>query len=503
MAGISAAKRLKELGHTNFQIIEGSDRVGGRMKDVKMGNFTSELGAQWIHSLGSNPIYKLAKDFDLLTVKQDYDDIVVYNSTGHDVTYLVGRVQQKFEKAATILDKIFALILKYDKPDTSLKAGLTMAGWHPQTPLDNLIEYFNVGADDASPTEYISLKFGDQDTYLTHGNEDDILVKDPRGYSHLVRSLMKTYLKENDDRLILNKIVTEISYTDNSITVRTQDNHTFTGDYAIVTFSLGVLQQNLVKFTPSLPFWKRESVSQFKMVVFYHVHLQFPEVFWDNRVLILYSGTRKGYFTTWQNIDKVHPGSKALYASVIDEEAKRLDHLADDQIKAEALAVLSKMYPNIKIPNPTNFFMEKWYSNPLFKGSYTAWPTGYSNDTYKGLCAPVGRLYFAGEAYEFKHFGYVHGAYYSGRRTAEQVVTCDKNIFKCEKYVPLYLSKGCKYQSADNFDKNAKIDDGSCVFTSALSAGGTNQVNFIVRFVPYLYYFYCIFRNNGYSPVIR
>ncbi|KAJ8308859.1 hypothetical protein KUTeg_013733 [Tegillarca granosa] len=486
MAGISAAKRLDELGHTNFQIIEGSNRVGGRIKEVKIGNFTSELGAQWIHSLGSNPIYKLATDFGLLTLKQDYDDFIVYNSIGHDVTNLAGRVQKKFEKTETVLDKILSKILMYNKPDTSVKAGLIMAGWHPKTPLENFIEFFNVGVSDALPAEYISLKFSNQNTYLTHGNEEDILVKDSRGYSHLVRSLLNTFLKEREDRLILNKVVTEISYTNNSVMVRTHDNHTFTADYAIVTFSLGVLQQRIVKFTPPLPFWKRESISQLKMAVFYHVHLQFPEVFWDNRVYFLYSGTRKGYFSIWQNIEKVHPGSKALYATIIDEEAKRLDYLADDQIKAEALAVMNKMYPNKTIPNPTNFFMEKWHSNPLFKGSYTAWPTGFSNDTFKGLCAPVGRLYFAGEAYEFKHIGYVHGAYYSGRRKAEDIVTCDNNIQKCEKYVPLYLTKGCKYKIADNYDMNAKIDDGSCLFSSALTLSGTNQINYIVPFVSYI-----------------
>ena len=44
MAGIPAAKRLKELGYTNFEIIEGSDRVGGRVQHNTLGGITAEMG---------------------------------------------------------------------------------------------------------------------------------------------------------------------------------------------------------------------------------------------------------------------------------------------------------------------------------------------------------------------------------------------------------------------------------------------------------------------------
>ena len=44
MAGIPAAKRLKVLGYTNFEIIEGSDRVGGRVQHNTLGGITAEMG---------------------------------------------------------------------------------------------------------------------------------------------------------------------------------------------------------------------------------------------------------------------------------------------------------------------------------------------------------------------------------------------------------------------------------------------------------------------------
>ena len=48
--------------------------------------------------------------------------------------------------------------------------------------------------------------------------------------------------------------------------VRLANNITLHADYALCTFSLGVLQHNDVQFIPSLPAWKQEAIHSMSMV---------------------------------------------------------------------------------------------------------------------------------------------------------------------------------------------------------------------------------------------
>ena len=120
----------------------------------------------------------------------------------------------------------------------------------------------------------------------------------------------------------------------------------------------------------------------------------------------------------------------------------------DSQVKSEVMMVLrTKMYPHIppsEIPDPTDFYFERWWSNPLFRGSYSNWPASFFEEHHEDLTRMVGnRVGFAGEHTSGKHFGsstevwrfltiltdwlviafegFLHGAYFSGVRAAEEI----------------------------------------------------------------------------------
>ena len=49
VSGLAAAKKLEEQG-INYQILEASDKYGGRIqKNVGFADFPIDLGAEWIH----------------------------------------------------------------------------------------------------------------------------------------------------------------------------------------------------------------------------------------------------------------------------------------------------------------------------------------------------------------------------------------------------------------------------------------------------------------------
>jgi len=75
-------------------------------------------------------------------------------------------------------------------------------------------------------------------------------------------------------------------------------------------------------------------------------------------------------------------------------------------VKADVLAVLRSIYPNTTIPEPDAFYFPRWQSDPLFRGSYSNWPSGFLRSHHTNPRATVEqRLWFGGEVTSFKYFG--------------------------------------------------------------------------------------------------
>ena len=95
VAGLSAAVELARAG-VRVQILEGTDRIGGRLKSEKWAcdasaadSVTIEHGANWVHGTnGKNPIECLADAMSLEgTLDEDRDGCrVVCATTGNDLT---------------------------------------------------------------------------------------------------------------------------------------------------------------------------------------------------------------------------------------------------------------------------------------------------------------------------------------------------------------------------------------------------------------------------------
>jgi polyamine oxidase len=92
------------------------------------------------------------------------------------------------------------------------------------------------------------------------------LCIDQRGFKTIIQQEAKEFL--DSDRVMLNSTVENISYSPyGGVEVTLTDGSTrLSADYAIVTFSLGVLQNDDVRFEPDLPMWKVEGIHSMKMV---------------------------------------------------------------------------------------------------------------------------------------------------------------------------------------------------------------------------------------------
>uniref|UniRef100_A0A2M4ATP0 Putative flavin-containing amine oxidase n=1 Tax=Anopheles triannulatus TaxID=58253 RepID=A0A2M4ATP0_9DIPT len=68
MAGLSSANHLSKNGCTDFLILEGRNRVGGRIVSIDMASQKIELGANWIHGVLGNPMFELAMQHGLVSI---------------------------------------------------------------------------------------------------------------------------------------------------------------------------------------------------------------------------------------------------------------------------------------------------------------------------------------------------------------------------------------------------------------------------------------------------
>lgn len=424
ISGIAAAKTLSDLGIKDFVILEGTDRIGGRMRKMTFQGTTIELGANWIQGVKGNPIEQLALKCGLQG-KVENRSFVIRNETGFNTTEKGKMTLLKQDEG--VLDQMIDMRRKLKGEDISARVGLRLANWLPSDPEEMSTEYFEYDFEYAVPPKYVSLRVGIADNGSIHSiGGEQLFVTDPRGYVHIVDCLAGMFLEPRDSRLQLNTTVQEIKWNENSVYVTTDNGDVYTADYALVTFSIGVLKSGLVQFMPQLPDWKLEALFKLDMVIYTKIFVKFPSKFWDDEEYILYASKRRGYYSMMQNLEadsRLPKGTNILLITVTGEESVRLAYQTNEQTQQEIMEVLRGMYGK-SIPNPIDIYYPRWGLNRYFFGSWANLPIGISSKDYVNLRAPVGRVFFSGEATDELYNGYVHGGYLTGVNQAKKIANC-------------------------------------------------------------------------------
>ncbi|KAK2589682.1 hypothetical protein QQS21_012637 [Conoideocrella luteorostrata] len=450
MAGVTAAQALSNNSMTDFIIIEYNDRVGGRATQTNFGKkkdgspYVVEVGANWIQGLGNpggpqNPVWLLSQKYGLKNKYSNYSSILTYNETGYtDYSAMIEEYGAAWDKASAKAGRMLADNIQ----DETARAGLSLAGWNPKHSdmRRQAVEWWSWDWESAQTPEDSSLIFGAAGDNVTFNQFSDAnnLVVDPRGYRYIIEEESKTFLKPNDPRLLLKTQITNVTYSDDGVTIYNSDGSCISAAYAICTFSLGVLQNKAVSFKPQLPEWKRAAISKFNMGTYTKLFMQFNETFWptDTEYFLYASPTKRGYYPVWQSLSKTGflPDSNIIFATVIQDESYRVEQQTDEQTKKEMMGVLREMFPNVTIPEPTGFMYPRWTKKPWAYGSYSCWPIGTTLEMHQNLRANAGRLWFAGEATSAEYYGFLHGAWFEGMEAGSHIAALLKgecaHIFK-------------------------------------------------------------------------
>lgn len=416
VSGITAAKTLFEQGVTDFLVLEGQSYIGGRIRQASFAEMKVEMGANWIHhsDQDDNPLILLKNKNDLTATPSNYSRHIIRNDMGADATNT-----HLFKEWTVARDKLFKLGEargKEDIPPRDMPAttGLKKLGWRSDTPLKKLLSWSDIN---------FQYGIGEEEASLNNMGAagEDTFINDQRG----VWSLYRDFYSNFPDKILVNQTVTRIKYNDESVEVTTAEGIIYAAEYALCTFSNGVLESKMVTFDPDLPDWKTEAIFRKRMVYYTKIFLKFPKKFWDDSEFILHvSKQGTGHFPHFQNLDRpgFFEGSKMLLATVTGDVALRIEAQDDSKTLDEVMQVLRNMYGD-GIPNATEIVVSKWSQNPYVVGSWSDPVVGTDHNAHAYMASRIKNLFFGGEAAHGHWYGFMQGAYYSGWERANQIAS--------------------------------------------------------------------------------
>ena len=328
VAGLAAARAAADAG-LDVTVVEARDRIGGRLRTDRSLGVPVDVGASWIHGVRGNPIAALAERLDLRTIQTHYGSVTVYDETGHPVPR-----RAVADAQAEVRALLRAASARDDEP--SLGAAIDAVLVHDGQPatdraLLDLGLVSTVELDYAADLHELSQRHWNEG-YAVRG--PDVLL--PGGYDAIVDALADGL----DVRL--GAIVTEVEHRPGHVALQTSKGE-LTGDAAVVTLPIGVLQAGAVTFTPALPARQREAIGRLGSGALDKVVLRFDDAFWDDTELIGHAAAERGAFPYWLNLAPVvrEPVVVAFHGG---SRARQLESLDDAAIVEQAVVALGEIY---------------------------------------------------------------------------------------------------------------------------------------------------------------
>ena len=414
IAGISAAKKLKDQGFRVI-ILEGRDRIGGRMWTDNSLGVPLDLGAAWIHTIEGNPVTSLVKEFGIETTISDIESQWNYKGINQLLSkseeQLIGKALDSFMERAIELknDRSSQQITLADIAEQIIESeeltGITLKGFRATL-------FSTIESDMADDLANLGIKGFGEDSEFTGAD-----VVFPQGYTQLVQALSSGL----DIRT--KHIVEQIAYDDNGVKVSTNLG-VFTGSRVIVTVPLGVLKRGSIKFSPELPEAKLEAIEKLGMGALNKLVLKFSQQFWPSEphTMAYINGNITDRYIEFYNWQK-YVQQPILVAIVSGNFSRSLSQIPESESTQNIMSDLQAMFGS-NIPLPTATLLTQWYNDPFAYGSYSTFSINGNIQDCDRLAEPVGeRLFFAGEATNGKYLGTVHGALLSGEREANRIAS--------------------------------------------------------------------------------
>jgi monoamine oxidase len=401
-AGLSAARTLIAEGKS-VVIVEAADRTGGRaFTESETFGVPFDHGCFNVMGPSNFPYLDMAEEWGF--------DLYRMNGAGETV-YVGDRVARSGE-----LDQ-------YDTAWAAMTGGFSKAGR----------EGLDISAAAAMPDDFDDMKFaGLSQTWLgamDYGVDfENLSVQDWWQFAetpsrYMVREGYGTIVKRMGEGLpvYLNTPATRVDWSRDGVAVETPAG-TIQAKTCVVTVSTGVLASGAIKFTPELPDWKQQAISNLPMGLLAKVTLQFDGErfgFSENKWLSYWvpndMPAEACYFLTWPF------GFDIMIGWIGGQFGWELSAAGRDAAVDFALGEVVKMVGEDARSHFVKGHLTGWAENPLTLGAYASALPGHFGARAE-LARPVGdRLFFAGEAVATPFMTLCSGAYATGEEVGNDI----------------------------------------------------------------------------------
>ena len=481
-AGLSAANHLLQTGLVDVCVLEGSDRVGGRVHTSEIGNHIVELGAAWIHGTVGNPIYHFASKNNLLHEQEQESPLCSDDFNTESVSLFFASGNYSIDnKMVEEVSEIYSCLME-DADDTAKMKEIVQQSNESKPSVGSYIQerfqqYLNNScANDDPHSKYLKKKifqwFEESEcNYSGCSTLHDLNLEDFGEYQELEGSLTcsvvagydripqllaanvgenSIYFGHTVNRIQWrNKVLKNKEAVSCPVQVICENGKYFDADHVIVTVPLGVLKlSHTTLFHPSLPHEKVQAIENLGFGICDKVFLEFEKPFWSGaeyRVNLVWTetyeenGASECPYPSWVYalycFHTVSPGSNILLAWVHGDAATEVEQTTPDEVGKYCLDVLGQFTGIKSFPKLVSVRRTQWSANPFSRGSYSYVARETRASDIDVLASPLPckeavvdnglpplQVLFAGEATHRHFYSTVHGAYISGIREAHRIV---------------------------------------------------------------------------------
>ncbi|XP_064630026.1 spermine oxidase-like [Lineus longissimus] len=453
IAGLATCDYLTKHGFTDFKVLEATSRTGGRIwsKNVDEScainkNGMVELGANWIHGIERNPIYKIADEHDLLQLQRQGNlcqHSITVTENGESVpSKIVKEVDWEYGKLMQKTEEFFQHDMPTPYENDSVGSFLdremepTLKRYHGKDRKLRELIFWNRKNLETCISGCHSMEEVSLQEIGSYEELPGIHYTIPPGFEAILDILKKQIPAEN---LLMNHPVRTIHWNPKGedVCVECENGSKFYASHVIVTISLGVLKEKArTLFNPFLPELKVDAINKLAIGVVDKVILEFDspivepnlrniQLLWDD-----IENDNADISESW--VKKIHSfdvvQQTVLVGWLTGKEAMHMETLSEEVVGETCVKVLKKFLRRSDIPLPKKVIKTAWYSNPYTRGSYSFIPVGASIEDIEHLQEPLVNIngkpnvLFAGEATHTSFYSSTHGALLTGQREAETIV---------------------------------------------------------------------------------
>ena len=401
MAGLAAARVCAEAG-LRVLVLEARERVGGRIRTLRLGDEVIELGAEFLHGRAPE-----------LWAWIEEAGFAAYERTGDFLTGRDGRLEpmQWDENDATEELKGFP------GPDCSFLEYVDRLGLSEEEKSAEVayVEGFNA----ADAREASAMALGVQQV-AEDAIEGDRSWRLTRGYIQLPEFVADRALAAGA-KLVCAAAVSEIEWSRGAVGIACSDGRTFLAESAIITLPLGILQAEAVRISPR-PHNILQAAQHMRMGDAARFTVIFRRPIWPEGMSFLL--TRETVPSVWWTASPAR--SNSLTGWIGGPRAKTLSGVRQGVLRQRVIAAAAQVLDIDEAAltvEVVGFHTHDWANDEWSRGAYSWVPVG-GLEASAQMSVPVeDTLYFAGEHTDITgHWGTVHAALRSGLRAARQLL---------------------------------------------------------------------------------